>query len=127
MGGMTTGHEVESPTTDAPTPPPAKTVSLGGGPATPTPESVLRAIAANAGPWFPSTYAAQANVPRDSLDEPLSVLRLAGLVRIDAWVRNVGQGYVLTSLGETALPDPTGFLKPRTTAETRPVANGGPS
>src|SRR5438105_12581100 len=115
MGGMDTGHEVNTPATDAPTPMPPKAVVLG--PSEPTPESVLKAIAAASGPWFPSTYAAQTNIPRDSLDEPLSVLRLAGLVRIDAWVRNVGQGYVLTTHGQSALADPA-LLKPRSPAET---------
>ena len=115
MGGMDTGHEVHTPATDDPTPPPPKV--LGGGRDAPTPETVLRAIAAHSGPWFASTYAADTGTPRDSLDEPLSVLRLAGLVRIDAWVRGVGQGYVLTTLGQSALTDPA-LLKPRAPAET---------
>jgi membrane associated rhomboid family serine protease len=56
--------------------------------------------------WFPARYAAEAGVPRDSLDEPLAELRLAGLVRVAEWVRGVGQGYALTPEGETAAADP---------------------
>lgn len=72
----------------------------------PTTEMVLRWIAASAPtPWFPSAFAVAAGVPRDSLDEPLAELRLAGLTRIAAWVRGQGQGYSLTPAGETCAKD----------------------
>ncbi|HJZ58850.1 MAG TPA: rhomboid family intramembrane serine protease [Gemmataceae bacterium] len=57
-------------------------------------------------PWFPSAHARDTGVPRDSLDEPLTELRLAGLVRIAEWVRGAGQGYVVTPEGEIAAKDP---------------------
>jgi membrane associated rhomboid family serine protease len=127
---MNTGHEVDAPVTDDPTPLPMSVDEIGGGapaapppepqpvpltspdaqapsgPSLPTVESVLRAIAAANGPWFPSRYAAEAGVPRDSLDEPLAELRLAGLVRVAEWVRGVGQGYELTAEGKAAAADP---------------------
>jgi membrane associated rhomboid family serine protease len=57
-------------------------------------------------PWFPSAHAQKAGVPRDSLDEPLTELRLAGLIRVATWVRGAGQGYVLTPEGAAAARDP---------------------
>jgi rhomboid protease GluP len=114
MVGMNTGHEVNTPATDDPTPLPAK--SLGGGRDAPTPEVLLKAIAAHSGPWFPSNYAASTGTPRDTLDDPLGILRLAGLVRVGAWVRGVGQGYVVTAQGEAAVADPA-VLKARAAAE----------
>lgn len=89
MVGMNTGHEVDAPSTRGP-----------------TPEAVLRAVAASSGAWFPSAFASETGTPRDTLDDPLGVLRLAGLVRVDAWVRGLGQGYVLTAQGQAALADP---------------------
>jgi membrane associated rhomboid family serine protease len=68
----------------------------------PTPAAVLRWIAAKGEPWFPSRHAAETGTDRDSLDEPLTALRLAGLVRVETWVRGVGQGYVLTPEGREA-------------------------
>lgn len=124
MPVMEPGHEVDAPATDDPTPLPAQIDGLGGAvqsvpppapnepvpapPALPTAESVLQAIAATAanGPWFPARFAAQAGVPRDSLDEPLAELRLAGLVKVAEWVRGLGQGYELTPEGKTAADDP---------------------
>lgn len=83
---------------DSPTPDPA----VG-----PTPADVLR-WCADAAPavWFPSTYAQTAGVPRDSIDDPLWLLRQAGLVQVADWVRGRGQGYALTPAGEKALADP---------------------
>jgi membrane associated rhomboid family serine protease len=126
---MKTGHDVGVPATDAPTPLPMRVDGSGGaaappdpsarpdgtepvgvtGPSVPTGESVLRAVAAVSGAWFPSRYAAEAGVPRDSLDEPLAELRLAGLVRVAEWVRGAGQGYELTPDGRAAAADPAAY------------------
>ena len=102
MRGMTNDDEVVSPTVDDPTPLPG---SVGGLPSEPpTPLSVLALVAAARGePWFPSRYAADLHADRDALDDPLNQLRLAGLIRVAAWERGAGQGYVLTPEGETAL------------------------
>jgi len=65
---------------------------------------VLSLIARSGGkPWFPSSHAAATGADRDALDEPLTQLRLAGLIRIAEWERGLGQGYVLTPDGEVAL------------------------
>src|SRR4051794_9607 len=111
---MEPGHEVDPPATDDPTPLPLRVGSLDdiaspGPPPTPpdpTPASVLLAIAATDGSWFPSRYAAEARIARDRLDEPLAELRVAGLVRVSEWVRGVGQGYALTPEGRAAASDP---------------------
>ncbi|HEX4609578.1 MAG TPA: rhomboid family intramembrane serine protease [Urbifossiella sp.] len=66
----------------------------------PTPESVLRAVVEAGGPWFPSAHARRTGVPRAALDDALTELRTAGLVRVAAWVKGVGQGYVATPEGE---------------------------
>lgn len=101
---MNPGDEALSPTT-APTPPPTPSAGPAAVPpcapaAAPTAEAVLRWIASGgAEPWFPSAHAKRTGTPRDSLDEPLTELRLAELVKIVAWVRGVGQGYVLTDAG----------------------------
>ncbi|MFO0822428.1 MAG: rhomboid family intramembrane serine protease [Gemmataceae bacterium] len=66
----------------------------------PTPDLVLRWIAAAGDqPWFPSRHAAETQTDRDALDAPLAQLRVAELVRVATWVRGVGQGYVLTPEG----------------------------
>ncbi len=82
-----------------PPPPPAD--------ARPTPEVVLRWVAAaGPAPWFPSAHAAAAGTDRDALDEPLGELRRAGLVKVATWVRGVGQGYALTPGGEMCVRNP---------------------
>jgi len=111
---MNTGDEAVSPATDpaalprgaadpAPDPPapaPAPVSAGAKAAAGPTPEAVLKWIAAAAGgPWFPSAHAKQAGIPRDSLDAPLNDLRQTGLVRVEAWVKGVGQGFVPTPAG----------------------------
>jgi membrane associated rhomboid family serine protease len=81
---------------------------------------VLRWIAAATEPWFPSVHAKQTGTPRDPLDDPLSELRLAGLIKIVTWVRGVGQGYALTDVGRAtvagalALPPPDAVPPPPT-------------
>src|SRR5437879_5194576 len=72
-------------------------------PVPPSFDEVLRLCAsADPGPWYPSRYAGD----RDSLDEPLNLLRLAGLVRLTAWEQGIGQGYELTAAGRAALDNP---------------------
>lgn len=124
MPGMESGHEVETPSTDDPTPLPIRVDGFGQGsaahplapqppttpptePSHPTAHTILLAIAASEPPWFPSRYATDAGIPRDSLDEPLAELRLAGLIRVAEWVRGVGQGYALTPEGQAAATNPT--------------------
>jgi membrane associated rhomboid family serine protease len=121
MPDMEPGHEVEAPATAGPTPRPTP-AGAGEAPraaepapphspsppaaSLPTAESLLRALAAAEGPWFPSRFAADSRIPRDSLDEPLAELRLAGLVRVAEWVKGAGQVYVLTSEGQAAARNP---------------------
>ena len=72
-------------------------------------KELLRAIAA-AKPqmWFPRLHAEQTGVPRDGLDEPLWLLRQAGLVQVTDWIGGLGQGFQLPREGERAVdhPDP---------------------
>ncbi len=59
--------------------------------------ALLRLIAAAApNPWYPSEYARNTNIPRDSLDVLLEKLRLGGMIRLTDWTQDYGQGYVLT-------------------------------
>ena len=118
MPQMHTGDEVDSPATGDVTPRPIQVGAMvfpSTSPGPPTPADVLRWIAAAKGePWFPSRHAAETGTDRDSLDEPLNVLRLAELVRVETWVRGSGQGYVLTPEGRDAaltglgIPNPSG-------------------
>lgn len=57
-------------------------------------------------PWFPSRYAAEHFLDRNSLDAPLTQLRAAGYVEIREWQKGVGQGYRITPEGEQALAKP---------------------
>src|SRR5262245_14269736 len=67
-------------------------------------ETILRQVEASAPePWYPKLYAETTGVPRDSLDPPLEKLRMAGLIRLTEWVKDRGQGYVLTPEGIQAL------------------------
>jgi membrane associated rhomboid family serine protease len=85
----------------------------------PTPDTLLRlCAAAEPGPWFPSEYARTAGIDRDSLDEPLNQLRIAGLVRIGGWEAGRGQYYVLTEDGRAAVADPQARRRPA--AKLRP-------
>ena len=79
------------------------TVTPAGAPA---PAAVLLWVAAAAGAWFPARFAVESGVPRDSLDDPLTELRLAGLVVAAEWLRGVGQGYALTPAGKAVVADP---------------------
>lgn len=90
-----------SPPTDHPTPPPrdVSALTLRQPPDRPTPEVVLRWVVDANGPWFPATHAKQTGTPRDAYDGPLAELRAAGLVRVEAWEKGLGQGYVATPDG----------------------------
>ena len=116
MREMQTGDEIESPTIARATPPPRQMgdIVLSRAPGgAPTPANVLRWVAeAGGAPWFPANHAAAAGLDRDSLDEPLNVLRLAGLVSVGAWVRGTGQGYVLTPEGRDAVETGAGIPGP---------------
>jgi rhomboid protease GluP len=99
---MNPGDEADSPPDD----PTSRPAAGDGRPesAPPTPEQVLRWVAASgAEPWFPSAHAQETGVARDSLDRPLNELREGELVRVVTWVRGLGQGYALTPDGQTAL------------------------
>lgn len=77
--------------------------------------NILKAIAAaEPAAWFPGIYAKSSGIPRDSLDEPLNSLRVAGLIRMTDWESGKGQGYFLTSEGQRALR-----LPPQHGAEVR--------
>src|SRR5262245_58656193 len=70
-------------------------------------ESLLRLCAEVApAPWYPSQYAQTTGIDRDRLDEPLTQLRLAGLLRLTDWERGKGQGYAVTDDGRTVLANP---------------------
>jgi rhomboid protease GluP len=119
---MDTVDEVSSPKSSDATPLPRQVGEIGSPRTTPTPTVVLGWIANATGkPWFPSQHAAESGTDRDSLDEPLSQLRVAGLIRIATWVRLVGQGYVLTPTGEKALA--TGGEIPPVGQSPEPLCN----
>lgn len=110
MPEMDTVDEVSYPKSTETTPLPKKweEIVLPCPPATPA--AILGWIANTPDPpWFPSQHAISAGIDRDTLDEPLIQLRIAGLVRIATWVRGVGQGYVLTSAGKKAHATGTGL------------------
>lgn len=78
----------------------------------PTPAIVLRWIAASdEGGWFPSRHARDHGIPRDALDDPLSVLRNAGLIRVRDWVKGLGQAYCITAEGREFVDDPHKLAK----------------
>jgi membrane associated rhomboid family serine protease len=68
---------------------------------------LLRAIAAGEpAAWYAGDFARSAGISRDTLDEPLNRLRVAGLVRMTDWEAGKGQGYLLTPEGQRALRRP---------------------
>ena len=56
-------------------------------------------------PWRPAAFCRVNGVDRDALDDALNRLRIAGLVKLTDWEPGVGQGYVLTDIGRSALND----------------------
>lgn len=112
MPAMSMPDEVAPAPADVTTPLPSRAHEMVL-PTTPTPAAVLAAVAAAGGrPWFPSRHAADTDTDRDALDEPLAVLRTAGLVRVAAWERGLGQGYVLTPEGEDSVATGAGVPAP---------------
>lgn len=70
-------------------------------------ELILRQCAAAAPqPWYPKQYAQQTGISRDDLDPHLERLRLGGFVQMTEWVKDLNQGYVLTSAGKELLDRP---------------------
>jgi membrane associated rhomboid family serine protease len=99
-------------------------------------ETILRQCAGAAPePWYPSSYAKSNGVQRDSLDEPLNRLRLAGLIQITDWVKDKGQGYVLTPDGQQLLLSPRDLERlqsgqlpgRRAEPEVHPVVSAAPA
>src|SRR5262249_35573907 len=56
--------------------------------------------AAEPDPWYPSVFARDKGIERDSLDPFLDRLRMGGLVQLTEWMQGTGQGYRLTPEGE---------------------------
>jgi rhomboid protease GluP len=106
VDSLSVSAQPPAPQPDPSPPPPAAEPPRPAASALLSAEEVLLAIAAADGPWFPSRFAEAAGVPRDALDEPLTELRLAGLVKVAEWVRGLGQGYALTPEGRAAAGDP---------------------
>ncbi|HYH66779.1 MAG TPA: rhomboid family intramembrane serine protease [Urbifossiella sp.] len=98
---MDPATELLPPPSENHTPPPREAVALGPRAAErPSTDAILRAVVAAAGPWFPSVHARRTGAPRPALDEAITELRNAGLVRVAAWQKGAGQGYVATPDGE---------------------------
>ncbi len=86
----------------------------------PTPAIVLGWVAASGErAWFPAVYAQQASVPRELLDAPIAALRHAGLIRVQDWVKGLGQGYGITPDGAKFVHEPQKLAK--LLAEPRPT------
>lgn len=70
-------------------------------------ETILRQIARAApDPWYPSSFALSAGIPRQDLDRPLDELRRAGLIHAASRGPGEEPGYVLTFQGIQTLQDP---------------------
>lgn len=70
-------------------------------------ELILRRCAEAApAPWYPSAFARERGISRDSLDPHLDQLRLGGLIRLTDWVQGHGQGYALTPEGAEVVQNP---------------------
>ncbi|MCZ2343456.1 MAG: rhomboid family intramembrane serine protease, partial [Bacteroidales bacterium] len=92
----------------------------------PTPHDVLKWCAeTHPKIWFPSEYAQDTGMPREQINEPLWILRQAGLVKVVDWVRGKGQGFTLTPAGEVALTEPG--LIPTTLPPSATVTHDVPS
>jgi membrane associated rhomboid family serine protease len=69
--------------------------------------AILRHCAAAAPePWYPSVYARDTGINRDSLDPHLDRLRLDELIQLTDWVEGKNQGYRLTPEGQRVLQTP---------------------
>jgi rhomboid protease GluP len=90
--------------------------------ATPIRETVLRqCLAADPNPWYPKEYAEKAGIDRETLYGPLNDLRVANLVQLTDWVRDKGQGYLITPLGREVLSDPAILAQLREGKATAPA------
>jgi rhomboid protease GluP len=120
MREMTTAPEQASPPSVHPTPPPRDAPALSLRPAhdRPTPEVVLRWVVDAPGPWFPALHAKKTGTPRDAYDGPLAELRAAGMVKVGAWEKGLGQGYVATPEGAHV----AGRLPPDAAADEEPLS-----
>ena len=86
---------------------PSSSASAADSSTGPTAKDLLRAISAVAPQlWFPGRHAESTGTPRDSLDEPLWILRQAGMVQVADWIGGLGQGFKLTRDGEKAVDHP---------------------
>ena len=86
---------------------PSSSASAAGSSTGPAAKDLLRAISAVAPQlWFPGRHAESTGTPRDSLDEPLWILRQAGMVQVADWIGGLGQGFKLTRDGEKAVDHP---------------------
>jgi rhomboid protease GluP len=126
MQEMDTDSEVASDVNEDATPLPIEVGEMELPRTEATAEAVLAYIAKATGQsWFPSQHAVNTRTDRDALDEPLMLLRMAGLIRIATWVRGFGQGYVLTEEGERALATgkgiPTNEKPPESIATIPPL------
>src|SRR5262245_7630187 len=75
-------------------------------PVAPTFESILQSCVEVAPqPWRPAAFAHAQRIDRDALDDSLNRLRIAGLVKLTDLEPGIGQGYVLTDIGRSALSD----------------------
>lgn len=95
-------------------------------------ESILRLCKAEEpDPWYPSVFARAHNIVRDDLDPHLDRLRLDGFIQLTEWVKDRGQGYVLTAAGQQLLKQPKLLERvlhgeaPRPREEERRPAAGG--
>ncbi len=90
----------------------------------PTHEALLRLCSAAAPmPWYPKEYAEVSGVPRVSLDVLLNELRLAGLLRLSDWQKQMGQGYLLTESGEEILKSPASLVQLRNGVQKPLITN----
>ncbi|HEV3257090.1 MAG TPA: rhomboid family intramembrane serine protease [Gemmataceae bacterium] len=76
-------------------------------------------------PWYPSAYARETGITRESLDPYLDQLRLGGLIHLTDWVQGHGQGYALTPEGTEILHSPR--LLARVKNGQMPVLANGPA
>lgn len=83
--------------------------------------------AAEPDPWYPSVFARDQGIERDTLDPFLDRLRMGGLVQLTEWMQGTGQGYRLTTEGERVLAsarDLAQLRQGRVPATARPGALG---
>jgi membrane associated rhomboid family serine protease len=77
-------------------------------------------------PWYPSEHARTAGIVRDSLDPYLNDLRMSGLIHLTDWVKDRGQGYLLTPRGQEVLKDRRALTQVRNGNLPRPIQESEP-